>query len=97
MLRNNSEKTPYELWKGKPTNVKHFIVFGSKFYIKIKYGRMGKFDSDVDNSVLVGYSSTRKAYKCYNPRINKVVESINVMVDETGGWKLKEEENESVE
>jgi hypothetical protein len=51
----------------------------------------------VDKSVLFGYSSTRKAYKCYNIRLNKVVESINVTVDETGGWKLKEEEKESVE
>jgi hypothetical protein len=25
MLRNNTRKTPYELWKGRPTNVKHFI------------------------------------------------------------------------
>jgi hypothetical protein len=25
-----------------------------------------------------------KAYKCYNLRLNKVVESINVTIDETG-------------
>jgi hypothetical protein len=24
MLRKNSDKTPYELWKGRRTNVKHF-------------------------------------------------------------------------
>jgi hypothetical protein len=54
MLRNNTEKTPYELWKGRPTNVKHFRVFGSKWYIKRKDGRMGKFDSHVDKGVLVG-------------------------------------------
>jgi hypothetical protein len=51
----------------------------------------------VDKGVLVGYSSTRKAYKCYNLRLNKVVESINVTIDETGGQELKEEENESME
>jgi hypothetical protein len=97
MLRNNNDKTPYELWKGRPTNVKHFRVFGSKCYIKREDGRMGKFDSHVDKGVLVGYSSTRKAYKCYNMRLNKVVESINVTIDETGGRELKEEENESME
>jgi hypothetical protein len=48
MLRNNTDKTPYELWKGRPTNVKHFTVFGSKCYIKREDGRMGKFDSRVD-------------------------------------------------
>jgi hypothetical protein len=48
MLINNTDKTPYKLWKGRPTNVNHFIVFGSKFYIKIEHGRMGKFDSRVE-------------------------------------------------
>jgi transposase InsO family protein len=96
MLRNNTDKTPYELWKGRPTNVKHFRVFGSKCYIKREDGGMGKFDSRVDKGVLVGYSSTRKAYKCYNLRLNKVVESINVTIDETGRPESKEEENESM-
>jgi transposase InsO family protein len=48
MLRNNTDKTPYELWKGRPTNVKHFRVFERKCYIKREYGKMGKFDSHVD-------------------------------------------------
>jgi transposase InsO family protein len=30
MLKNDTEKTPYELWKGRPKNVKHFRFFGSK-------------------------------------------------------------------
>ena len=62
MLINNNEKTSYELWKGRPGNAKHFRVFGSKCYIKREDGRMRKFDSCVDKGVLVGYSSTRKAY-----------------------------------
>jgi hypothetical protein len=97
MLRNNSDKNPYELWKGRPTNVKHFKVFGSKCYIKREDGRLGKFDSHVDKGVLVGYSSIRKAYTCYKLRLNKVVERINVTIDEIGGCELKEEENESME
>ena len=97
ILRNNTDKTPYELWKGRPTNVKHFIVFGSKCYIKREDGRMGKFVSCVDKGVLVGYSRTRKEYKCYNLRLNKVVESINVTIDETGIPESKEEENKSME
>jgi hypothetical protein len=84
MLRNNNEKNPYELWKGRPANVKHFKVFGRKCYIK-RDGRMGKFDSRLDKGVLVSYLSTRKAYKFYNLRLNKVVESINITIDEIGG------------
>jgi hypothetical protein len=97
MLRNNTDKTPYELWKGRPANVKHFRVFGSKCYIKREDGRMGKFDSRVDKGILVGYSSTRKEYKCYNLRLNKVVESINVTIDETGRPESNKEENKSME
>ena len=56
---------------------------------------MENFDSRVDKGVLVGYLSTRKAYKCYNMRLNKVVESINVTIDETDRPESKQEENES--
>jgi hypothetical protein len=58
---------------------------------------MGKFDSRVEKGVFVGYSSKRKAYKCYTLRLNKFVERINVKIDETGRPESKEEENESME
>jgi hypothetical protein len=47
--------------------------------------------------VLIGYSSTRKEYNCYNLRLKNFVEIINVTIDETGRQELKEEENESME
>ena len=53
MLRKKTVKTPYEIWKGRPANVKYFRVFGSKCYIKREDGRMGKFDSRVDKIVLL--------------------------------------------
>jgi transposase InsO family protein len=42
MLRNNTDKTPYELWKGRPTNVKHFRVFGSKLLHQKRRWQNGK-------------------------------------------------------
>jgi hypothetical protein len=33
-IRVKNNKTPYELWKGKPTTIKYFKFFGSKCYIK---------------------------------------------------------------
>jgi hypothetical protein len=97
MLRKNINKTPYEIWKGRPTNVKHLRVFGRKCYIKREDGKMGKFESRVDKGLFVGYSSTMKAYTCYNLILNKVVERINVAIHEIGRQELKEEENESME
>jgi len=46
---------------------------------------MGKFDSLVDKRILVFHSNIRKLYKCYNLRLNKVVENINATIDEIGG------------
>jgi hypothetical protein len=48
MVRSNRDKTPYELWKGIPANIKKFRLFGSKCYIKREDDRDGKFDSRVD-------------------------------------------------
>ena len=61
-LRSKTDKTPYKLWTGRVTNVRHFKIFGSKCYIK-REDKIGKFDSRVDEGVFVGYSSKRKAYK----------------------------------
>jgi hypothetical protein len=69
--------------------VKHFRVFGSKCYIKREDDIMGKFDSRLEKGVLVGYSCTRKAYKCYNMRVYKVVENINVTIDAFHNFWLK--------
>jgi hypothetical protein len=81
-IRVNNDKTPYELWHGRPTSIKHFKVFGSKCYIKRNEDNLGKFDSRVDEGILLGYSSRSKGYKCYNKRLHKIVESIDVKVDE---------------
>ena len=44
-IKNKSDQTPYGLWKGRPTNVKHFRIFGSKCYIKREGSKGGKFNS----------------------------------------------------
>ena len=44
---------------------------------------MGKFDSRSDKGIFLGYSFTSKAYRVYNKRIMKVMETINVVIDES--------------
>jgi hypothetical protein len=95
MLKRNSDKNPYDLWKGIPTNVKHFKVFGRKCYIKREDGRIGKFDSRVDKCIFFGYLRKIRAYKLFNLRLNKIVESINVTIDKKGAWKVKEVNKDS--
>ena len=55
---------------------------------------MGKFDSRSDEGIFLGYSSTSKAYRVYNKRTKKVMETVNVVIDETsdsGSEKSSEE------
>lgn len=62
MLRSNTDKTRYELWKGRLANIKHYKVFmSSKCYIKKDDSNTDKLDSHVDEGIFVGYSRTNKA------------------------------------
>jgi hypothetical protein len=78
LLRSNNDKTPYELWACRPATVNYFKIFGSKCYIKINEENLGKFHSIIDEGILLGYPSKRKAYRCYNVRLDKIVMSANV-------------------
>ena len=44
---------------------------------------MGKFDSQSNEGIFLGYSSTSKANWVYNKRTTKVMETVNVVIDET--------------
>lgn len=44
---------------------------------------MGKFDSRSDEGIFLGYSSTSKAYQVFNKRALKVMETINVVINES--------------
>jgi hypothetical protein len=81
-LRPNHDKTPYELWFGRPASVKYFRIFGSKCYIKNDEDNLGKFDPRSDEGIFLGYSSNKKAYICYNLKLLKIVESENVKIDD---------------
>ena len=81
-LRVNKDKTPYKLWYGRPASVKYFKVFGSNCYIKRNEDDLGMFDSRTDDGIILGYSSIKKAYRCYNKRLHKIVESADVKVDD---------------
>ena len=75
-------QTPYELWYGKTPTVKHFRVFGRKCFIKRTNEKLGKFEPREDEGIILGYSSIIKGYKCYNKRLRKIVERIDVVIDE---------------
>jgi len=81
-VRVNNTQTPHELWYGETPSVNHFKIFGSKCYIKNNDEHLGKFEPRADEGILLGYSPHSKSYICYNKRLGRIVDSINVVVDE---------------
>ena len=79
-LKVKTKHTPYELWYGYPTSIKHLKFFGSNCFIKNLKDNIGSFDSCYNEGIFLGYSSHSKAYKCFNKRLNKLVESVHVKV-----------------
>lgn len=95
-LRVNTKFTPYELWYGRPANVGYLGIFGSKCYIKKDNENISNFESLCDEGIFLGYSTHSKAYKCYNKRFKRVIESANVKIDEMLSHEHKTEEVDNI-
>ena len=95
-LRPNSDQTPYHLWFGRPATIKHFRIFGSKCYIKNNDENPGKYDDRADEGIFLGYAAESKGYRCYNKRLHKMVDCIDVRVDENSHENIsKKNDNDS--
>ena len=92
-IRVNNDKTPYELWYGRPAIVKYFRVFGNKCYIKRNEDDLGNFYSRTDEGMFLGYSSTNKSYRCYNERVHKIIESSYVRVDDMKPRRVRNQDD----
>ena len=66
----------------KKPNVKYFRIFGSTCFILKDRENVGKFDFRSNEGIFLGYSFTSKAYRVYNKRTMKVMETVNVVIDE---------------
>lgn len=82
-LRLGTNKTPYEWWEGKKSTAKYFHVFGSKCFILRDRENLCKFDRKSDEGIFLGYSSSSRAYQVYNKKTETVMETINVVVDDS--------------
>ena len=75
--------TPEESWSGVRPDVANLRVFGCPAYVLIpKELRTGKLAHKTRRCVFLGYSSTRKAWRFWNPMKRSVIESRDVVFDE---------------
>ncbi|MCI19626.1 gag-pol polyprotein, partial [Trifolium medium] len=95
-LRSGTTSTLYELWKGRKPTVKYFHVFGSKCYILADREPRRKMDPKSDEGMFLGYSTNNKAYRVYNSRTKTMMESINVVIDDTPGENVQDEAGDAI-
>ncbi|GJX71576.1 retrovirus-related pol polyprotein from transposon TNT 1-94 [Tanacetum coccineum] len=79
-LRYN--KTPYELMHDKKPDLSFLHAFGSLFYPTNNSKNFGKLNAKADIGIFVGYAPAKKAFRIYNRRTRKIMETIHVTFDE---------------
>ena len=66
------ELTPYELLVGRKPILSHLKVFGSITNVCILKEDREKPHAKSEKCIVIGYSSAKKAYKCFNPSTRAV-------------------------
>nr|GFB15825.1 hypothetical protein [Tanacetum cinerariifolium] len=82
IIRLRHGKTPYELLHSKLPDLSFFHVFGALCYPTNDSENLGKLQPKADIRTFVGYAPTKKAFRIYNRRTRRIVETIHVDFDE---------------
>ncbi|GJX71296.1 retrovirus-related pol polyprotein from transposon TNT 1-94 [Tanacetum coccineum] len=82
IIHRRFDKTPYELINGRKPDISFLHVFGALCYLKNDREDIGKLGAKGDIGFFIGYSANSCAYRVYNRRIKKIMETMNVTFDE---------------
>jgi hypothetical protein len=81
-LRSILHLTPFELHFGRKSFVSHFSPFRCKCFV-LKCDNLEKFESRSFDDILLGYTPHGRSYRVYNFETNTIVESYDVIFDDT--------------
>nr|GFC64971.1 integrase, catalytic region, zinc finger, CCHC-type, peptidase aspartic, catalytic [Tanacetum cinerariifolium] len=82
IIHRRFNKTPYELINRRKPDILFLHVFGAICYPKNDREDIGKLGAKSDIGFFIGYSADSCAYKVYNRRTKKIMETMNVSFDE---------------
>nr|GEX21351.1 hypothetical protein [Tanacetum cinerariifolium] len=83
-------KTPYELINGRKLDISFLHVFGALCYPKKDREDIGKLGAKGDIDFFIGYSADSCAYRIYNRRTKKIMETMNVSFDELSAMAFEQ-------
>ncbi|GJV89506.1 putative ribonuclease H-like domain-containing protein [Tanacetum coccineum] len=84
------EKTSYELINGRKPDISFLHVFGALCYPKNDREDIGKLGAKGDIGFFIGYSANSCAYRVYNRRTKKIIETMNVTFDELSAMAFEQ-------
>ena len=73
-------KTPYELWTGKKSSIKHLHICGCPAEARPYRPHERKLDSRTINCYFVGYAEHSRDYKFYDPTLRLIFERGNAVL-----------------
>nr|GFA87410.1 uncharacterized mitochondrial protein AtMg00810-like [Tanacetum cinerariifolium] len=82
IIHRRFNKTPYELINGRKPDISFLHVFGALCYPKNDRKDIGKLGAKGDIGFFIGYSADSYAYRVFNRRTKKIMETVNVSFDE---------------
>ncbi|GKF44518.1 retrovirus-related pol polyprotein from transposon TNT 1-94 [Tanacetum coccineum] len=82
IIRLRHGKTPNEILHDKPPDLSFFYVFGVLCYPINDSKNLGKLQPKDDIGIFIGYAPIKKAFRIYNRRTRRIIETIHVDFDE---------------
>nr|GEX00743.1 retrovirus-related Pol polyprotein from transposon TNT 1-94 [Tanacetum cinerariifolium] len=82
IIRLRHGKTPYELLHKKLPNLSYLHVFGALCYPTNDSENLEKLQPKANIGIFIGYAPTKKAFRIYNRRTRRIVETIHLDFDE---------------
>nr|GEX32491.1 retrovirus-related Pol polyprotein from transposon TNT 1-94 [Tanacetum cinerariifolium] len=90
IIHRRFNKTPYELINGRKLDISFLHVFGALCYPKNDREDIGKLGAKGDIGFFIGYSANSCAYRVYNCRTKKIIETMNVSFDELSAMAFEQ-------
>ncbi|GJY11079.1 retrovirus-related pol polyprotein from transposon TNT 1-94 [Tanacetum coccineum] len=90
IIHRRFNKTPYELINGRKPDISFLHVFGALCYPKNDREDIGKLGAKGDIGFFIGYSADSCAYRVYNRRTKKIMETMNVTFDKLSAMAFEQ-------
>ncbi|KAM2668351.1 hypothetical protein EV2_019953 [Malus domestica] len=78
--------TPFEAYSGRKPEIAHLKVSGSIFYVHVPLNLRHKLECKSPKCIFVGYDTSEKRYRVFDPITKKTILSRDVVFDENGSW-----------